>query len=180
MAHPYTDLKVSIFDIPNIHVKPPINQPTGRIQVSWVSTHIEDNGDFFRLARSSSATILKTLSTRPLATKELLFKLNQDIDSEVLVSLKDFLNRPDVKDRDITKFNVHNYLMTMALILVTNPHNQSSKIRLCVDPSHKSKHAENSVNDTLGAGFPHILKIARSSKLRLYLYMGSKFGYTVL
>ena len=92
--------------------------------------------------------------------QEVQFKLNQDIDSKVIVSLKDFLEQPNVISRGINKHNVHNYLTVARLLLMFNPQSQSSKVRLCVDLSRPSKFSQKSVNDSFAAGFLHIPNIA--------------------
>ena len=112
------------------------------------------------MAKGATSAILRNLTSRPLATKEVQYKLNQDIDSKVLVSLQDFLQQPNVISRGINQHNVHNYLTTAGFLLVFNPQSQSSKVRLCVDPSRPAKSSQKSVNDSVKAGFLHIPNIA--------------------
>ena len=46
----------------------------------------------------------------PLASQEVNFKICQDVDSKVLISLRNFLKQHDVQARGINSSNVHNYL----------------------------------------------------------------------
>ena len=55
------------------------------------------------------------------------FKLNQDIDRGLLVSLDDFLNREEVKQQGYTQDNILDYLTAYVLLLVFNPSSTSTK-----------------------------------------------------
>ena len=96
MKCPFPNLTVPIHDLSNINIQQPHDRRRGFIHVSRIAKHIEDNGEFIKMAKGATASILKNLISRPLATKEVQFKLNQDIDTKVLISLKDFLQEPDV------------------------------------------------------------------------------------
>ena len=96
MKCPLPHLQVPLYDLSNINIEQPHTRHSGFITVSRVAKHIKDNGDFIKMAKGATHSILKNLISRPLAMKEVQFKLNQDIDTNVLVSLKDFLKQPDV------------------------------------------------------------------------------------
>ena len=90
--------------------------------------------------------------------KEVQFKLNQDIDGGLLVSLDYFLNG-EVKHQGYTHDNILNYLTASALLLVFNPSSSSTKIRICVDPARPSKSGA-TVNDSIFPGHYHIPQIS--------------------
>ena len=69
--------------------------------------HINDHGDFINIAERSSVALLRTLVGQPLITQEIGYKIRQDLDSKVLISLKDFLKLPEVVGRGITEDNIH-------------------------------------------------------------------------
>ena len=114
-------LTTPITDPSMVAVKQLPTRPQGYIQVSRQAKHINDHGDFTRMARGLSLAILRNLVGRPLATREIEYKIQQDLDSKVLISLKDFLQLPDVIGRGITEQNVHQYLTAAALLIVFNP-----------------------------------------------------------
>ena len=128
MTCPLPNLKVPVHDPSNINIVQPHNRPCGFVRVSQVAKHIKDNGEFIRIVKGATVSILKNIISRPLATREVQFKLNQDIDTNVLISLNDFLQQPDVIARGINKLNVHNYLTAAGLLLMFNPQSQSSKV----------------------------------------------------
>ena len=80
----------------------------------------------------------------------------------MLISLKEFLHLPDVAGRGITEQNLHQYLTAATLLIVLNPNSQSSKVRLCVDPSRPSRSTNLSVNDSFEVGWPHVPDIAEN------------------
>ena len=61
------------------------------------------------MGKSATLSILKSLKTRPLAVAEIQYKLNTDLDEQVLISLKDFLNQKDVQKKGVTQYNVHKH-----------------------------------------------------------------------
>ena len=130
--------------------------------MSRQAKHIDDHGDFIEIAERSSAALLKTLVGQPLITQEIGYKIRQDLDSRVLISLKDFLKLPDIVGRGITEENVHQHLMAAALLIVFNLNSQSSKVCLCMDPSRQSRSTNLSVNDSFEVGWPHIPDIAEN------------------
>ena len=96
-----------------------------------------------------------------MAVKEIQYKLNTDLDSNILISLRDFLKQKDVQNRGITQHNVHQYLAVASLTLVYNPQSSSSKVHLCVDPSRQNS-AHKSVNDIFYSGCSHLPDIAEN------------------
>ena len=87
---------------------------------------------------------MRNLKNKPLAIQEVQYKLNQDIDGGLLISLSDFLAREEVKQQGYTE---NNNLTTSALLLVYNPASSSTKIRICVDPARPTKSGA-TVNDS--------------------------------
>ena len=87
------------------------------------------------------------------------FKLNQDIDGGLLVSLDDFLKRDEVKQQGYTQDNILSYLTASALLLVFSPSSNSTKVRICVDPARPSKSGA-TVNDSFFPGHHHIPHIS--------------------
>ena len=128
MKNPAPHLSRPIFDPCNIDVKLPESRPRGYVQVTRLVKDIADNSEFIKIGRAATCSILKSLSTRPLAVQEVQYKLNTDVDSNVLISLSDFLQQADVKSYGITQHNVHQYLAISGLLLVYNPQSQSSKV----------------------------------------------------
>jgi hypothetical protein len=162
--------KIPIYDLQKLSTTNNAKRPRGHIQLSRVTEKIQDKGEFRRIAMAATYAILHSLKTRPLAIKEVQFKINIDIDNKVLVSLTEFLQYPQVIAQGITASNVNHYLTSAGLILVFNPQSDSSKVRLCVDPSRVAKITKKSVNDTFHAGFPHIPDIAQNLiKSQFYL-----------
>ena len=131
----------------NINLKLAPTRPRGWIRVTWQALPVGDNTEFLNMACHATMAIMKNLQNRPLAVKELQYKLRQDCDSQVLLSLCEFLKQPSVIAKGITAHNVHQHLTTSGLLVVFNPHSSSSKVRLCVDPSHQSQTTKKSVND---------------------------------
>ena len=95
---------------------------------------------------------------KPNSINEIQFKIRQDIDSRVLVSLEDFLKYEEVIKLGINKSNVNEYLTCTPLLLIYNPHSKSSPIQLCADPSSKNKKGA-SINDTILPGNAHLQPI---------------------
>ena len=58
--------------------------------------------------------------------------------------------------------NVQQHLTAAALLVVFNLNSQSSKVCLCMDPSHQSRSTNRSVNDSFEVGWPHIPDIAEN------------------
>ena len=146
-------------DPTNIKCKHPLDRPKGFIRVKRQCKKIEDHGEFMQIAKQSTARILKNIKDNPLIIQEVQFKLNQDIDGGLLVSLKDFLNREEVKQQGYTHHNILEYLTASALLLVFNPSSSSTKIRICVDPARPSKTGA-TVNDSFFPGHHHIPQIS--------------------
>ena len=97
MVNPFPLITIPMSDPANVTLTHPPHRPRGFIRVSRIAEKIEDRGDFQKIAKAASAGILRNLTTRPLATKEIQYKLNQDFDSNLLISLKNFLNKPEVR-----------------------------------------------------------------------------------
>ena len=91
-----------------------------------------------KIAKQSTARILRNIKDNPLIIQEVQFKLNQDIDGGLLVSLKDFLNREEVKQQGYKNHNIHEYLTASTLLLVFNPGSSSTKIWICAGPGKAS------------------------------------------
>ena len=53
MKCPLPDLKVPVHDPSNISVVHPHDRPRGYVQVSHVAKHIQDNGEFIRMAKGA-------------------------------------------------------------------------------------------------------------------------------
>ena len=64
-------------------------------------TELSGVKEFCHTARLSSLSALKTLQHKPETARELTFKLHEDVDNGVLVSLEDFLKLPEVKESGI-------------------------------------------------------------------------------
>ena len=54
----FPDLKKPIFDPVNINVKQPYDRPRGFIRVSHIAKHITDSGEFLKMAKGATASIL--------------------------------------------------------------------------------------------------------------------------
>merc|ERR1712237_114897 len=78
---PYRSLKLPIFDVSNIGVQHPSNRPMGKIHLVRQASQIHEKNTFVRTARYSSLSALKKLKNKPHMSKELAFKLSQDVDS---------------------------------------------------------------------------------------------------
>ena len=102
MVNPLQDLKTPLYDVSSIDNKQSDNRPRGYIQVRCLTKPIDDNLQFMASAWGSTLSVLKSLRQKPLATQESQYKLNQDIDQGVLISLKDFLLNSEVIGRGIS------------------------------------------------------------------------------
>ena len=162
LTNPCPNIKIPISDPKNVYLSKPDTRPRGFIKVTRIAEHIQDSGEFIKIAKGATIGVLRNLKSRPLAAKEIQFKLNQDMDSKVLISLKDFLKLDEVIDQGISQDNVHRFLTAAGLLMVFNPQSSSSQVRLCVDPSRVSRLANKSVNDSFHAGFAHIPNIAQN------------------
>ena len=98
LRNPAPHLSIPIWDPININVQLPESRPRGYIQVTHLAKDVTDNSEFIKIGKSATLSILKSLSSRPLAVKEMQYKLNTDIDSNVLISLRDFLKQKYVKN----------------------------------------------------------------------------------
>ena len=58
MTCPLPNLKVPIHDPSNINIVQPHNCPCGFVWVSRVAQHIKDNGEFIRMAKGATSSIL--------------------------------------------------------------------------------------------------------------------------
>ena len=90
LRNPAPQLSISIWDPVNINVHLHENRPRGYIQVTRLARDVTDNSELIKIGKSATLSILKSLSSRPLVVKEIQYKLNTDIDSNVLISLRDF------------------------------------------------------------------------------------------
>ena len=119
MKNPAPHLSKPIFDPCNIDVKLPESRPRGYVQVSRLVKDIADNSEFIKIGRAATCSILKSLSMHPLSVQEVQYKLNTNVESNVLISLSDFLQQSDVKSHGITQHNVHQYLAISGLLLLS-------------------------------------------------------------
>ena len=98
---PYKGLKDPVYVPGNIRVRHPPNRPRGHIILKRQMTELSGVKEFCHTARLSSLSALKTLQHKPETARELTFKLHEDVDNGVLVSLEDFLKLPEVKESGI-------------------------------------------------------------------------------
>ena len=172
---PYPNLSIPVWDPACLGIEHPQNRPRGSISVVRQTQKLQDAGSYSKIARGSTASVLRNLKNRPLAVQEIQFKLRQDVDQGTLVRLTDFLNFPDVKDAGITPDNVGNHVTPSSLLLVWNPGSSNTKARLCVSPSRKSWVTNASINDLCHPGHHHLPQIA-SSLIKSQLAMSEAVG----
>ena len=98
MKNPYPHLKLPITDPSTIDYEPAPTRPKGFIQVTRQARHIDDQGEFIEIAKRLSVSLLRSLVGRPVITQEIGYKIRQDLDSKVLISLRDFLKLREVME----------------------------------------------------------------------------------
>ena len=136
---PYRSLKLPIFDVSNIGVQHPPNRPCGKIHLKRQASPIHEKNTFVRTARYSSLSALKKLKNKPHMSRELGFKLSQDVDSGVLLKISDFLELPEVKAAGITATNYHQFVVPSPIHIVANLGSRSSPICLVVAPNRENQ-----------------------------------------
>ena len=94
---PYNELTLPIYDIANIKVRHPANRIMGKIHLVREVSEVKQRSTFMQAARISSLSALKKLADKPFMSKEIGFKLSEDVNQGVLVKLKDFLQLEEVK-----------------------------------------------------------------------------------
>ena len=97
LRNPAPQLNLPLWDPENINIQLNKSRPRGFIQVTRFAKEVTNANEFIKMGKSATLSILKSLKTRPLAVAEIQYKLNTDLDDQVLISLKDFLNQKDVK-----------------------------------------------------------------------------------
>ena len=102
---PYTGLKDPVYAPGNIKVRHPPSRPRGHIILKRQMTELSGVKEFCHTARLSSLAALKTLQHKPETARELTFKLHEDVNNGVLVSLEDFLKLPEVRESGINESN---------------------------------------------------------------------------
>ena len=90
MRNPAPDLSSPLWDPENINVQLQKSRPQGFIQVTCFAKEVTNASEFIKMGKLATLSILKILKTIPLAVKEIQYKLNTDLDDQVLISLKDF------------------------------------------------------------------------------------------
>ena len=131
----YPNLELPVWDPENIGTDYPVDRPRGIIQIKRLASRIEDRGDFIKIAKASSANILKKLRNLPYSAAEINHKIEQDVKNHALVSLREFLSKDEVIKLGINTKNVLNHLTASALLLAYNPASSNTKVRLCVNPA---------------------------------------------
>ena len=159
---PYPNLSIPVWDPSNLGIEHPSCRPRGSISVVRQTKKLQDAGSYSRIAYGSTASVLKNLKDRPLAVREIQFKLRQDVDQGNLIRLSDFLNLSEVKRAGINPATVNDHVTPSSLLLVWNPGSSNTKARLCVSPSRKSRVTNASVNDLCSPGHHHLPQIASS------------------
>ena len=96
MSCPAPDLTTPLTDPQNMSRPLNPSRPRGYVQVKRLAKEIPNNSEFINMARQQTVSILKGLKDKPLVTQELNFKIQQDVKTEGLISLSDFLNKPSV------------------------------------------------------------------------------------
>lgn len=124
---------------------------------------------------ASTISILKSLRQKPLAMLELQYKIQQDVDQGVLVSLDHFLQNLEVVDKGITRENVAWLIIPAALLLVINPNSESSKVCLCVDPLWPRKSSAQSLNDYFLLPILHV-PLIQTNLLISHFFVSSVIG----
>ena len=159
MTNPFPGLKTPCWNPENIAIAHPDTRPRGTVKVSRIYQNIDNKDSFKKIAKNATCSVLRNLRNRPLAVKELDYKIKQDVDNSLLIPLEDFLLKPEVISQGFNKDNIANYLIASAILLVYNPNSTSTKIRLCVDPTRQT-YSGQSINQIFKAGHSHIPAIA--------------------
>ena len=81
---PYNSLKIPIFDIRNINLKYPAQRPHGKIHIVRESSNIKQKHSFVTTARISSMSALQKSRGKPHMSKEIAYKISEDINKGVL------------------------------------------------------------------------------------------------
>ena len=76
MSCPFPHLKTQMTDPLNINLKLPPTRRCGWICVTWQALPVGDNTEFLNMAHCATMAIMKNLQNRPLAVKELQYKLS--------------------------------------------------------------------------------------------------------
>ena len=158
-VEPYKSLTIPLYDMRNINFKHTKSRPRGKIHVKREISDVEDKSSFVQAARTSSTYVLKRLVGKPAISKEIAFKLSEDIDQGILLKLEDFLNLDEVKQKGINKNNVYEYVVPSPLHVVGNPGSNSSPIRLVVSPNRPHVTTRQSINQALHTGLPQLPKL---------------------
>ena len=75
MMNPYLHLKIPITDPSMTNYKPAATRLKGFVQVTRQARHIDDQGEFVKIAKSSSVGLLRSLVGKPLITQEIGYKI---------------------------------------------------------------------------------------------------------
>ena len=158
-VEPYKSLKIPLFDIRNINFKHSKTRPRGKIHIRREISDVKDKFPFVQAARTSSTYVLKKLVGKPAISKEIAFKLSEDIDQGILLKLDDFLKLDEVKKEGINRDNVSEYVVPSPLHVVGNPGSNSSPIRLVVAPNRPNTTTRQTINQALHTGLPQLPKL---------------------
>ena len=75
MTSPFPNIKQPAWDPVNVDVIHPESRPRGFIHVKRICKKLDDQGEFIKIAKAATASVLRNLKVRPLAVDEVNYKL---------------------------------------------------------------------------------------------------------